>query len=91
MVELPGVDAGDLRSRSANGRNDPRGEKRATSTPRARVSTPPNWPFGRFRSSAGPVNTHRAKAVLDNGLLRIRFPKVPNRRGEEVPIEVRTT
>ena len=35
-----------------------------------------------------PVNTRQARAVLKNGLLRIRFPKVPNRRGEEVPIEV---
>ena len=47
--------------------------------------------FGRFRRVINlgvPVNTRQAKAVLNNGLLRIRFPKVPNRRGEEVPIEV---
>jgi HSP20 family molecular chaperone IbpA len=37
-----------------------------------------------------PVNTHKAEAVLSDGYLRIRFPKVPNRRGEEVAIEVKT-
>ena len=36
------------------------------------------------------VKTRRAEAVLKNGLLRICFPKVPNRRGEAVPIEVET-
>ena len=35
-----------------------------------------------------PVNTRQATAELSSGLLCIRFPKVPNRRGEEVPIEV---
>jgi len=47
--------------------------------------------FGAFRrviSLGVPVNTRQARAVLNNGLLRISFPKVPNRRGEEVPIEV---
>jgi HSP20 family protein len=47
--------------------------------------------FGAFRRIIHlgvPVNTRQARAVLNNGLLRISFPKVPNRRGEEVPIEV---
>ena len=47
--------------------------------------------FGKFKRVINlgvPVNTRQAKAILNNGLLRIRFPKVPNRRGEEVPIEV---
>jgi HSP20 family protein len=47
--------------------------------------------FGAFRRVIHlgvPVNTRQARAVLINGLLRISFPKVPNRRGEEVPIEV---
>ena len=48
--------------------------------------------FGSFRRAIQlgvPVNTRQAQAELSDGLLRIRFPKVPNRRGEEVPIEVR--
>ena len=47
--------------------------------------------FGSFRRVIHlgvPVNTRQAKAVLKSGLLRICFPKVPNRRGEAVPIEV---
>ena len=47
--------------------------------------------FGTFRRVIHlgvPVNTRQAKAVLKSGLLRICFPKVPNRRGEAVPIEV---
>jgi len=47
--------------------------------------------FGRFRrviQIGVPVNTRLAEAELKNGLLRICFPKVPNRRGEAVPIEV---
>jgi HSP20 family protein len=49
--------------------------------------------FGTFRRVIHlgvAVNTHHAEAVLNNGLLRISFPKVPNRRGEPVPIEVHT-
>ena len=48
--------------------------------------------FGKFRRVINlgvPVNTHRAEAVLAEGFLTIRFPKVPNRRGEEVRIEVK--
>lgn len=94
MVELPGVDAGDL-TLSANGGNVIlRGEKRKLDPEESPRFHAAERPFGRFRrviSLGVPVNTHRAEAVLDNGLLRIRFPKVPNRRGEEVPIEVRTT
>ena len=37
-----------------------------------------------------PVNTRQAAAELRHGLLRIRFPKVPNRRGEDVTIKVVT-
>jgi len=49
-------------------------------------------PYGRFRrviNLGAPVNTHHAEAFLENGLLRIRFPKVANRRGQEVTIEVK--
>lgn len=45
-------------------------------------------PFRRVIQIGVPVNTRQAEARLKNGLLRICFPKVPNRRGESVPIEV---
>ena len=50
--------------------------------------------FGAFRrviQLGVPVNTRIATAQLDNGLMRITFPKVPNRRGEVVEIEVQAT
>ncbi len=45
-------------------------------------------PAGDPARRAGQHPTGRGRA-RSNGLLRIRFPKVPNRRGEAVPIEVR--
>ena len=45
-------------------------------------------PFRRVIQLGVPVNTRQATAVLQDGLLRMTFPKVPNRRGEEVRIEV---
>jgi len=47
-------------------------------------------PFRRVIQLGVPVNTRQATAQLKNGLLHLSFPKVPNRRGEEVPIEVET-
>jgi len=47
--------------------------------------------YGEFRRVIQlnvPVNTRQARAELENGLLRLTFPKVPNRRGEVVQIEV---
>ena len=46
-------------------------------------------PFRRVIPLNVPVNTHRADASLNHGLLRIHFPKVPNKRGEAVQIPVR--
>ena len=48
--------------------------------------------FGEFEtvvSLTEPVNTHQAEAVFVEGLLRVTFPKVSNRRGEPVDIPVR--
>lgn len=46
---------------------------------------------GRFRRVIPlgvPINTRDARAVLANGVLEVFFPKVPNRRGEEVVIPI---
>ena len=90
-VEIPGVDPGRL-SVSVHGGNliisgekdRPPGDVVSEARAEERV-------FGKFRrvmQLGVPVNTRQARAELCNGLLRISFPKVPNRRGEEVPIEV---
>ena len=90
-IELPGVAAENLSLSVHSGNVVIQGDKPATSVEGAAEFQVAERAFGRFRRSIHlgvPVNTRQAKAVLKNGLLRICFPKVPNRRGEAVPIEV---
>jgi HSP20 family protein len=90
-VELPGVAAADLSVTTHGGDVILTGEKRRPS-----VGSPARFhvaerAFGRFRRVIHlgvPVNTHRAEAVFAAGTLRLKFPKVANRRGEEVAIKV---
>ncbi len=90
-VELPGVTPQTLAVSVHGGNIIIRGEK---APPEREASTQVHaeervfGPFRRVIRLEVPVNTRRAEAALLNGLLRISFPKVPNRRGEEVPIEV---
>jgi HSP20 family protein len=93
VVELPGVALSDLSISTHGGDVILKGEKRRPtvddSPARFHVA---ERAFGRFRRVIHlgvPVNTHRAEAILADGHLRIKFPKVPNRRGEEVAIEVK--
>jgi HSP20 family molecular chaperone IbpA len=47
--------------------------------------------YGQFRRVVHlpqQVNTRGAQATLNNGVLTILFPKVSNRRGEEVLIRI---
>ncbi len=91
-VELPGVDPAKLSLTVHGGNLIIRGEKaRPQVTGRAEFHIAERV-YGSFRRVIHlgvPVNTRQAQATLSNGLLRISFPKVPNRRGEEVPIEVK--
>lgn len=93
-VELPGVAAKDLVVTTHGGDLILKGDKsRPPSAGRARFQIAERS-YGGFRRVVHlgvPVNTHRADAVLADGCLRIRFPKVPNRRGEEVAIEVKSS
>ena len=85
-VELPGVEIADLRLSVHGGHVILQGQKKSPGLPEGERA------FGPFRRAihlTAPVNTHRAEASLIDGLLRIRFPKVANRRGEEVRIEVK--
>jgi len=48
--------------------------------------------YGKFKRVvhiASPVNTHQARTELHEGVLKVTFPKVPNRRGEEIPISIK--
>ncbi|TDI45321.1 MAG: Hsp20/alpha crystallin family protein [Acidobacteria bacterium] len=90
-VEIPGV-APDKLCLSVHGGNVIlRGEKARPSAEGAVEFHTAERQFGRFKrviQLGVPVNTRLATAELSNGLLEVRFPKVPNRRGEEVPIEI---
>ncbi len=93
-VELPGVDPDKL-SLSVNGDTLVlEGEKgKPEADPQARYLVAERA-YGRFRRVIHltvPVNTHRAEAVVAEGLLTIKFPKVPNRRGEAVGISVKAS
>ena len=90
-VELPGVAAGDLAVSTHGGDVILKGEKSRPAAGGPSRSHVAERAYGRFRRVIHlgvPVNTHKAEARLADGTLRIRFPKVPNRRGEEVAIEV---
>jgi Molecular chaperone (small heat shock protein) len=93
-VELSGVAAGDFEVAVHGGNVIVRGEKRRSEDGTGGRYHVAERAFGRFRRVIPlgvPVNTHRAEAVLADGCLRIRFPKVPNRRGEEVRVEVKAS
>jgi len=92
-VELPGVSAEDLVISTHGGDVILTGEKTRPPMDGQGRSHVAERAFGRFRrviDLGAPVNTHKAEAVLTDGTLRIRFPKVSNRRGEEVTIQVVT-
>ena len=92
--ELPGVDPASVRL-SVNGNslvllgNKPRMEP----APGAKFHCLERG-FGSFRRVirlGTPINTHQARTEYRDGLLKVTFPKVPNRRGEEVAIPIKET
>ena len=90
-VELPGVEPEDLAVSVNAGNLILSGDKKGSSDPDRESYQHAERSFGPFRRIIHlgvPVNTRLAEAKLADGLLRIRFPKVPNRRGEDVPIDV---
>ncbi len=92
-VELPGVLAADLAISTHGGDVILTGEKSRPAIEGNSRSHVAERAFGRFRrviDLGAPVNTHKAEAVLTDGTLRIRFPKVSNRRGEQVTIPLAT-
>lgn len=93
-LELQGVDPASVKL-SVNGNNlIVQGDK-------PRIDPPPGAKFhclergfGTFRRVIRlgvPINTHKAKTEYRDGLLIVAFPKVPNRRGEEVAIPIQVS
>ena len=92
-MELPGVRIENLKLSVHDGNVIIEGEKNRPDLPGTVEFQLAERGFGSFRrviQLGVPVNSRLAEATLNNGLLRICFPKVPNRRGEAVPIEVGT-
>lgn len=91
LAELPGVDPADVKLKVDGGDVIIEGVKKRPGVDSSRRSLIEERRFGPFRlvlSLGVPVNTHKAVATLREGLLRVDFPKVPNRRGGAVSIEV---
>ena len=92
--ELPGVDPGSVLL-SVNGNNIIlRGNKpRTEPRPGAKFQCLERG-FGSFKRVirlGTPINTHQARTEYRDGLLKVTFPKVPNRRGEEVAVPIKET
>lgn len=91
-VELPGVERGALSVLAHGPDLIVRGVKPRPEIDPAAARHCHERAFGEFEtvvSLTEPVNTHQAEAVFLEGLLRVSFPKVSNRRGEPVDIPVR--
>ena len=89
--ELPGVDPSSVKL-SVNGSslilegNKPRTEPQLGAKYQCLERS-----FGKFRRVVRlsvPINTHKAVTEYRDGVLKVVFPKVPNRRGEEVVIPI---
>lgn len=90
--EVPGVTLKDV-TLAINGNNlILRGEKKRTEAAKSAKYHCMERGFGKFKRVvhiSSPVNTHQAKTELQDGVLKVSFPRVPNRRGEEMPIQIK--
>ena len=93
LLELPGVDAGDVRVAVRGRVVTVRGTKRGRTRAREgiRFSCMERY-FGTFVKSVSlprPVNSRQAKSKLSRGLLEIVLPRVPDLREKEIEIAVK--
>ena len=93
LVELPGVEASDVRVAVRGRVVTVRGTKRGRTRAREgiRFSCMERY-FGAFVKSVSlprPVNSRQAKSRLSRGLLEIVLPRVPDLREKEIEIAVK--
>jgi HSP20 family protein len=93
LIELPGIEAEDvsvtIRGRVLTARGTKRGRTRSGEG--IRFFCMERF-FGTFVKSVPlprPVNTHRAVTKLNDGVLEVVFPRVPDLREKELAIEVK--
>jgi HSP20 family protein len=92
-VELPGIDVTSLNLAVGSGQMVLSGEKPATpavTDARHHCVERTHGSFSRTLALPVPVNTHRATARLHEGLLTVTFPRVQNRRGEDISVVIET-
>ena len=92
-VELPGIDMTSLHLAVGSGQMVISGEKPAApavTDARHHCVERTHGSFSRTLALPVPVNTHRATARLHEGLLTVTFPRVQNRRGEDISIVIET-
>lgn len=92
-AELPGVPANSVRLTALSGALVITGDRPRTQPGEDAKFHCMERSFGKFRRVIPlglPINTRDARAILKNGILSVYFPKVSNRRGEEVVIPVAT-
>lgn len=91
--EVPGVDGKDVSMSVEGNRLILRGDKRrGAANPKTGQFHCMERGYGKFKRVvhiSSPVNTREAVAILCEGVLEVKFPKVPNRRGGEVAIRIR--
>ena len=92
QIEIPGVDHADVKIAMNGNSLVIRGEKRRLEPGKDAGYQCMERGFGRFKRVVhitSPVNTHAATADIADGVLKVTFPRVSNRRGEEVPIGIK--
>ena len=92
LIELPGVEAGDVRITIRGRVLTIRGTKKGRVRPREgiRFFCMERY-FGTFVKSVSlprPVNNREAKTLLKNGLLEVILPRVPDQREKEHEVPV---
>lgn len=93
LAELPGIDPGELEIYAQEGNLVLRGVRHSRLQSAGDESDVllDERDFGRFERViplGAAVNPHKAEARYEMGVLTIRLPRVPNRRGEPVPIHL---
>lgn len=94
VVDVPGVRPGSLRVAIRASTVMIVGAKLVPATPATARFHLAERTYGRFARAvriSGAFDAHRAKAIVHNGLLRIVLPRIEDRRGRLVHVEVETT